>query len=130
MKFLYSTILLLIFGLSNAQSDSSTSEKLVYTFAEQNPEFPGGDKELLKIIKSRMQYPQMEFDNHIQGTVVVRFLVNTDGSVSDAIVTRKVSPGLDREAIRLVKDLPLFHPGRQQGKAVSVYYNLPIVFKL
>lgn len=115
---------------SGKRSWAGTDSAGAHTFVEQNPEFPGGDRELLNLIKTKMQYPQMERDNHIEGTVLVRFLINEDGSVSNATIVKKVSPGLDKEAERLVYGLPLFKPGRQQGKAVKVYFNLPIVFKL
>ena len=66
----------------------------------------------------------------IQGKVLLRFVVMEDGAVSDVNVIRGVSPGLDKEAVRVVKTLPKFKPGKQQGKAVRVYFNLPVVFKL
>ena len=72
----------------------------------------------------------MERDNDIQGRVVVKFIVNEDGSVSDAQVKRSISQGLDKEALRVINMLPRFIPGRQQGKAVKVYFLLPVAFKL
>ena len=112
------------------QTAKDTTAKLVYTFVEQNPEFMGGDAELIKYIQKNLQYPQMERDNNIQGKVLLRFVILEDGTPSDIKIIRPVSPGLDKEAIRLVKNLPKFVPGRQQGKPVRVYFNLPIVFKL
>jgi protein TonB len=94
------------------------------------PEFPGGDVELMKFIQKNVQYPQMERDNDIQGRVILKFVVMEDGGVSDVSVARSVSPGLDKEAVRVVKMLPKFKPGKQQGKAVRVYYSLPVLFKL
>lgn len=105
-------------------------EPKVFTFVEQNPEFPGGDGELIKFLQKNISYPQMERDNDIQGKVLLRFVVMEDGSVADVNVMRGVSPGLDKEAVRVVKMLPKFKPGRQQGKPVRVYFNLPVVFKL
>lgn len=105
-------------------------EPKVFTFVEQMPEFPGGDAELIKFLQKNIVYPQMERDNDIQGKVLIRFVVGEDGSVSDVSVVRGVSSGLDKEAQRVVKMLPKFKPGKQQGKAVKVYYNLPVVFKL
>jgi protein TonB len=105
-------------------------EPKIFTFVEQNPEFPGGDAELIKFLQKNIQYPQMERDNDIQGKVLLRFVVMEDGSVQDVNVVRSVSPGLDKEAVRVVKMLPKFKPGKQQGKAVRVYFNLPVVFKL
>jgi protein TonB len=94
------------------------------------PEFPGGEGELLKYLAKNTVYPQMERDNDIQGRVMLRFVVLEDGSVSEVQVLRGVSPGLDKEAVRVVKSMPKFKPGRQQGKPVRVYYNLPFMFKL
>jgi protein TonB len=105
-------------------------ETKVFTIVEQMPEFPGGEGALFKFIQSNIQYPAMERDNDIQGRVIVGFVVNEDGSVSDVSVKKGVSSGLDKEAIRVVKLLPKFKPGKQQGKAVKVAYVLPIMFKL
>jgi protein TonB len=105
-------------------------EPKVFQFVEQMPEFPGGDVELMKFIQKNVQYPQMERDNDIQGRVILKFVVMEDGGVSDVSVARSVSPGLDKEAVRVVKMLPKFKPGKQQGKAVRVYYSLPVLFKL
>ena len=102
----------------------------VFTFVEQPPTFPGGDEELMKFLRKNINYPQMERDNDIQGKVLLRFVVLEDGSVSEVQVLRPVSPGLDKEAMRVVKMLPKFNPGKQQGKAVKVYFNLPVVFRL
>jgi protein TonB len=102
----------------------------IFTIVEQMPEFPGGDAELLKFIQSNIQYPPMERDNDVQGRVIVGFTVNEDGSVSDVNVKRGVSSGLDKEATRVIRLLPKFKPGKQQGKAVKVYYSLPVVYKL
>lgn len=124
---------LLLFWLtcfcSNAQSDSIRINE-VFTFVEQMPEYPGGDGELIKFLVQNVQYPQYERDRDIQGKVLVRFVVTEDGSVKDVTVVRGVSPGLDKEAVRVLRMLPRFKPGMQQGKPVSVYYNIPIVFKL
>ena len=102
----------------------------IFTFVEQNPQYPGGDGELMKFLQKNIQYPQMERDNDIQGKVLLRFVVMEDGSVNDVQVVRAVSPGLDKEAVRVVKMLPKFTPGKQQGKPVRVYFNLPVVFRL
>jgi TonB family protein len=105
-------------------------EPKVFTFVEQMPEFPGGESALMRFLQQNIQYPQMERDNDIQGKVIVRFVVMEDGKVADVTVVRSVSPGLDKEAVRVIKMFPDFKPGRQQGKAVRTYYNVPIVYKL
>jgi periplasmic protein TonB len=108
----------------------SIDSALIFTFVEQQPEYPGGNGEMLKFIQRNLRYPQMEQDNKIAGMVLLRFIVEADGSVSNVTVIRGASPGLNKEAVRVVKLLGGFAPGRQQGKPVRVYYNLPIEFKL
>ena len=108
----------------------AVSEPKVFKIVEQMPEFPGGDEALMKLIQRNMQYPDMEKANDIQGRVIMGFIINEDGSVSDIMVKKRVSPGIDKEAIRLIRMLPNFKPGRQQGKAVKVEYFLPIMFKI
>jgi protein TonB len=93
------------------------------------PVFPGPEGALLDTIKRYLTYPPMERDNHIQGTVIVGFVINEDGSVSDAKIKKGVSIGLDKEAKRVVKKLK-FNPGIQDGKAVRVSYEVPIEFIL
>lgn len=115
---------------SGKRSWAGTDSAGVYTFVEQNPEFPGGDRELIKLTTPTLNYPQMERDNHIEGTVLVRFVITEDGTITNPTVTKRVSPGLDKEALRIVKNLPRFVPGRQNGKPVKTYFNLPVVFKL
>ena len=105
-------------------------EPKVFNVVEQMPEFPGGDGALFSFIQNNIQYPSMERDNDIQGKVIVGFVVMEDGAIADVSIKRAVSPGLDKEAARVVRLLPKFKPGKQQGKAVRVNYVLPIVFKL
>ena len=86
--------------------------------------------ELLKYIASHIKYPTMAAENNIQGRVVVKFVVNKNGKVGDVVVLRGKDPDLDKEAVRVVKTLPDFIPGKMNGQAVSVWYTLPINFKL
>ena len=102
----------------------------VFTAVEQMPQFPGGDAELLKYIASHIKYPTMAAENNIQGRVVVKFVVGKDGRVGEVVVVRGKDPDLDKEAVRVVKTLPNFIPGKMNGQAVSVWYTLPINFKL
>ena len=102
----------------------------VFTAVEQMPQFPGGEAELLKYIASHIKYPTMAAENNIQGRVVVKFVVGKDGRVGEVVVLRGKDPDLDKEAVRLVKTLPNFIPGKMNGQAVSVWYTLPINFKL
>jgi len=102
----------------------------IFTAVEQMPQFPGGEAELLKYIASHIKYPTMAAENNIQGRVVVKFVVNKNGKVGDVVVLRGKDPDLDKEAVRVVKTLPDFIPGKMNGQAVSVWYTLPINFKL
>ena len=102
----------------------------VFTAVEQMPQFPGGEAELLKYIGSHIKYPTMAAENNIQGRVVVKFVVGKDGRVGEVVVVRGKDPDLDKEAVRVVKTLPNFIPGKMNGQAVSVWYTLPINFKL
>lgn len=102
----------------------------VFTAVEQMPQFPGGEGELMKYISSHIKYPPMAMENGVQGRVVVQFVVTKDGSVGQVKVMRGKDPDLDREAVRVVKSLPRFIPGKMNGQAVNVWYTLPISFKL
>ena len=102
----------------------------IFTAVEQMPQFPGGEAELLKYIATHIKYPTMAAENNIQGRVVVKFVVKKDGNVGEVVVLRGKDPDLDKEAVRVVKTLPRFIPGKMNGQAVSVWYTLPINFKL
>ena len=105
-------------------------EDKIFTVVEQMPAYPGGEEAMMKFIQANIQYPDMERENDIQGRVVVGFVVLEDGSLTDIAVKKGVSSGIDKEAVRVVKKLPKFTPGKQQGKAVKVSFVLPIMFKL
>lgn len=102
----------------------------VYTVVEQEPQFPGGQEALLKYVATHIKYPAIAQEQDIQGQVVLKFVVKEDGSVDDVKVIKGLSKECDIEAVRVVKSLPRFIPGKQQGKAVRVYYTLPIRFQL
>ena len=102
----------------------------VFTSVEQMPQFPGGEGELLKYISSHIKYPAIAMENNVQGRVVVQFVVTKDGSIGEVKVARGKDPDLDKEAVRVVKTLPKFIPGKMNGQAVNVWYTLPINFKL
>ena len=112
------------------EEKAPVEENQVFTAVEQMPQFPGGEAELLKYIASHIKYPTMAAENNIQGRVVVKFVVNKNGKVGDVVVVRGKDPDLDKEAVRVVKTLPDFIPGKMNGQAVSVWYTLPINFKL
>ena len=102
----------------------------IFRSVEQMPTFPGGEAALMKYLSSHLQYPTMAAENNIQGKVIVQFVVTKTGKVGDVKFVRSVDKDLDREAIRVCKSLPNFVPGRQNGQAVSVWYTLPVTFKL
>lgn len=102
----------------------------IFTAVEQMPQFPGGEAELMKYVANHIKYPTMAAENNIQGRVVVKFVVKKDGSVGEVQVLRSKDPDLDKEAVRVVRTLPKFIPGKMNGQAVSVWFTLPINFKL
>ena len=102
----------------------------IFKIVEQMPQFPGGDEALIKYLSSHINYPPMAVENGIQGRVVVEFVVDNTGKVGEVKVVRSVDKDLDKEAVRVCKSLPKFAPGRQNGHPVSVWYTLPVTFKL
>jgi len=101
-----------------------------FIIVEQMPEFPGGQSELLKFISSRLIYPQYAVENGIQGTVYLRFVIDKFGAVGDVTVLRKLHPLLDEEAIKVIRQMPRWKPGRQGGREIAVSYTLPVRFAL
>ena len=102
----------------------------VFDSVEQDPEYPGGLGELQKYVATHLRYPSVPQENGIQGRVVVQFVVTKTGSIGQVRVVRKVDPDLDAEAVRVVKSLPKFVPGKMNGHPVNVWFTLPVVFKL
>ena len=97
---------------------------------QEQPEFPGGMEKMYEFMGKTQKYPDMEYEAGIQGKVYVQFTVAKDGSIEEAKVLRSVSAGLDKEALRMVKSMPKWSPGKMGGKAVKCRFNLPVVFKL
>ncbi len=102
----------------------------VFVVVEEMPSFPGGDVELFKFIYDNIKYPELAKENNIQGKVILRFCVTYKGTVDQVSIVRGVDPSLDNEAIRVIKMLPLWKPGKQGGKPVNVWYSVPINFQL
>ena len=102
----------------------------VYDMVEQAPAFPGGPQAMMQFIKDNLQYPQIAKENGIQGRVILQFVVDETGKVTDPKVIRSIDPSLDTEAIRLVLSMPRWIPGMQDGKAVAVKYTFPVMFSL
>ena len=105
-------------------------ETKIFTVVEQMPMFPGGDPALMRYLSSNIHYPTVAAENGVQGRVVVGFVVERDGSITDVNVLRSVDPSLDREAMRVVKSMPRWQPGKQNGSAVRVKYQVPVSFRL
>jgi protein TonB len=105
-------------------------EAEVFTIVEQMPSFPGGDAKMYEYLGKNIKYPQIARETGIQGRVFVNFVVEPDGSVSNVKVLRGIGGGCDEEAMRVVKGMPKWSPGKQRGKTVRVSYTLPVVFKL
>ena len=105
-------------------------ENKVFDVVEQMPSFPGGPSALMQYLSSNIKYPVVAQENGVQGRVVVSFVVERDGSITDMQVARSVDPSLDREAQRVVRNMPRWIPGKQNGQAVRVKYNVPVAFRL
>ena len=105
-------------------------EEEIFVAVEQHAEFPGGQTALMKWLSNNVRYPESAQQNDIQGRVVVRFVVEKDGSIGAATIVKGVDKDLDREALRVVKKMPRWQPGKNNGVAVRSYFNLPVVFKL
>lgn len=114
----------------NQQIANEEVEEKVFEVAEQAPAFPGGQAELMKWIQKELKYPSTAAESGIQGRVIIQFIVDKTGNIRDVKVVRTVDPDLDKEAIRVVKAMPRWIPGKQSGEAVSVRFTLPIYFKL
>lgn len=112
------------------QDEEDSEEQQIFMVVESMPEFPGGDANLYKYLAENIKYPQMAKESGIQGRVFVTFVVERDGSVTDVRVLRGIGGGCDEEAIRVVKGMPKWTPGKQRGKSVRVQYNLPVKFTL
>ena len=105
-------------------------ENKVFDIVEQQPLFPGGPAALMKYLSENTKYPVVAQENGVQGRVTVQFVVEKDGSISDVHVLRGVDPSLDKEAVRVVKSMPRWTPGKQNGITVRVNYRVPVLFRL
>ncbi len=105
-------------------------ETKIFDVVEQMPEFPGGMAALMEYLGKNIKYPPVAEENGVQGRVIVTFVVERDGSITDVKVVKSVDPSLDREAVRVVKSMPHWIPGKQNGSAVRVKYTVPVTFRL
>ena len=102
----------------------------VFMVVEEQPQFPGGNSAMMKFLADNIRYPLEAQEKGIQGRVIVNFIVEKDGSLSNLVVERGVDPSLDAEAVRVIGDMPKWKPGKQRGQVVRVKYTLPTVFRL
>lgn len=112
-----------------APADSTAKEE-VFMVAEQMPEYPGGMKEMLKFLQENVKYPENAMKNNVQGRVIVQFVVEKDGTLTEFKVARSVDPDLDAEALRVLQTMPKWKPGMQKGQVVRVKFTVPVSFKL
>jgi len=110
--------------------EEEVSEVEIFTVVEEAPSYPGGDEARIKFLQENIKYPQMARESGIAGTVYVTFVVERDGNVTDVKVMRGIGGGCDEEAIRVIKAMPKWNPGKQRGKPVRVQFNMPIKFTL
>ena len=105
-------------------------EQEIFQIVEEMPAFPGGEAKLMEYVGKNIKYPQIARETGIQGRVFIGFVVEPDGSVSNVKLLRGIGGGCDEEAMRVVKSMPKWKPGKQRGKAVRVSYQIPVYFKL
>lgn len=110
----------------NANEDTSK----VYEVVDEMPSFTGGQNALMQFLANNVKYPTVAFENGVQGRVLVSFIVERDGSLSNVKVEHSVDPALDKEAVRVVKAMPKWQPGKQKGSAIRVKFTVPIVFRM
>lgn len=94
------------------------------------PEFPGGNEALVKYLIKNVRYPKKAYKEQVEGTVQVRFIVETDGSISGEEIVQTVSEACDKETLRIIRKMPVWNPGRQAGVAVACYFTVPVRFNL
>lgn len=133
MKKLILISLMAVCGLMAAHAQktvvSQTNQK-VFDAVEQMPEYPGGMQAMIEFLQTNMKYPEDAAKQKVEGRVMVQFVVETDGSITDVHVAKQVFPSLDAEAIRVVQAMPRWTPGMDKGRVVRVKYNLPVVFRM
>ena len=111
-------------------NSETNSVDTVYTIVDEMPEYPGGNTELRRYIAEHIQYPSIAKENGISGKVYVRFVINEKGEIENVQISKGIDPSLDKEAIRVVKNQPIWKPGKIQGKTVKVLSTIPIIFQL
>jgi protein TonB len=122
-------LLLMVNTNAMAQNKKAANDKVLEK-AEVMPEFPGGEQAMMKFVSENVQYPEKAKEKEISGRVLVGFIVEKDGSVNEVKIVRGIGGGCDEEAVRVVKAMPKWKPGKQDGKTVRVSYTMPFFFKM
>lgn len=112
------------------EEEAKVTEQTIFQVVEEMPEFPGGMGECMKWLGKNIKYPTIAQENGVQGRVIVQFVVTKEGNIEEPVVANGVDPYLDAEALRVIKAMPKWKPGKQRGKEVNVKYTLPIHFRL
>ena len=126
------SVLAILFTINTtamAQNKKTSNDK-VFEKVEDMPEFPGGEQAMMDFVGKNVQYPKEAMEKEISGRVLVGFIVEKDGSVNEVKIVRGIGGGCDEEAVRVVKVMPKWKPGKEKGKPVRVSYMMPIFFKL
>ena len=115
---------------ASTQTEAKVDENGIHQVCEEMPEFPGGMRECMNWLSKNVNYPTTAIENGVQGRVIIQFVVERDGSITEPTVARGIDPDLDKEALRVVSAMPNWKPGKQKGEAVRVKYTLPVMFRL
>lgn len=115
---------------TSQQNNNNTAHDHIFVEVETQAAFPGGQRELMQWIKDNLRYPESALENHLEGKVIVKFTIEKDGSVTEPKVVRGVNDEFDAEALRLVKLMPKWQPGTNNGVPVKSYFTMPFIFRL
>jgi periplasmic protein TonB len=120
----------LVIVISDVKTELIHSDPVEVIHVQEKPVFPGGEKELLRYISSNIVYPELALEHEIEGTVYIRFVVTKTGEIGQTQVVRNIDPQLEAEALRIVKGMPRWTPGKNNGHPVSVWFMIPVKFKI
>ena len=120
----------LIVEITESPETNNEVTETIYTWAEEMPKFPGGDSELMKFFSQNLSYPEIAKRAGVEGKVILSFIVDKNGNIVDVKVAKSIGAGCDEEAMRVLKIMPSWIPGKQNGNPVLTRINIPVVFKL
>lgn len=129
IEIIFTVILTVLFVIPGSAQKKNDGEQIFFV-VEEMPQYPGGEQAMKKYIAENIHYPEVARKNEIEGKVFVTFVVSDNGNVKEAQIAKGVSPELDREAVRVINEMPRWKAGKQKGEAVNVKFTLPIYFKL